>query len=89
MMHEWTHQLIATRLPTAEELAALVTVWLADVRELLQHVLDTNSYEFGDHAPPNASSPCGVLRMAATEIPRGPQLTLQLDAPVVTWTLAA
>ncbi|MFE2524765.1 hypothetical protein ACFXEL_11065 [Streptomyces sp. NPDC059382] len=86
---EWAQQLIATRLPTIEELAAIVAIWLADVRELLQRVLDSTSYEFADHAPPNSSSPCGLLRMAAAEIPRGPQLALQLETPTFTWTLAA
>ncbi|MER6391289.1 hypothetical protein ABT236_22830 [Streptomyces sp. NPDC001523] len=86
---EWAQQLVATRLPTVEELAALVAIWLADVRELLQRVLDSTSYEFADHAPPNSSSPCGLLRMAAAEIPRGPQLALQLETPTFTWTLAA
>ncbi|MFE2850396.1 hypothetical protein ACFXJO_04595 [Streptomyces lavendulae] len=74
---------------TWASVAALVVVWLADLSRLLERTLNPSSYEYADHAPPNANSPCGVLRLATPQIPRGPQLDLHLDAPAHPWALAA
>ncbi|WP_327302988.1 hypothetical protein OG730_04810 [Streptomyces sp. NBC_01298] len=66
---------------------------LARLRRQIQRALDRllgiGSYEFVSHVPPHDTSPCGLLRMASPEIPRGPQLGLHLDAPVHSWALAA
>lgn len=71
------------------ELAELVTVWLADLRGRLQRLLASPAYGFDTHVSPHACSPCGVIRLAAPEIPRGPQTGLHLDAPAGSWALAA
>ncbi|MFF9011237.1 hypothetical protein [Streptomyces goshikiensis] len=70
-------------------LADLIAVWRADLREALQGWLMPAAYPYADQVPPLACSPCGVIRLASPEIPRGPQLVLQLDAPSPYWVLAA
>ncbi|MFD9163035.1 hypothetical protein ACFVZ8_13750 [Streptomyces sp. NPDC059558] len=75
----------------AERIAALaerVAVWRADLLEVIQGLLSP-SYEFTDHSPPAACSPCGVIRMASPEVPRGPQPDLCLDTCNPFWALAA
>ncbi|MFE5717619.1 hypothetical protein [Streptomyces erythrochromogenes] len=71
------------------ELAELITVWLADLRMLLQRLLASPAYGFNTYVSPHACSPCGVIRLASPEIPRGPQPGLHLDAPAGSWALAA
>lgn len=66
---------------------------LARLKRQIQRVLDrllgVAYYEFVSYVPPHDTSPCGVLRMASPEIPRGPQPGLHIDAPVHPWALAA
>ncbi|RKS96969.1 hypothetical protein BX286_7158 [Streptomyces sp. 3211.6] len=69
--------------------ADLIAVWRADLREALQGWLMPAAYPYADQVPPLACSPCGVIRMASPEIPRGPQVALQLDATSPYWALAA
>ncbi|MFF7082165.1 hypothetical protein [Streptomyces lavendulae] len=69
-------------------LADMVAVWRADLLARLERWLSP-SYEFTDHVPPVACSPCGVIRMASPEVPRGPQLALHLDTCKPFWVLAA
>ncbi|MER5759810.1 hypothetical protein [Streptomyces sp. NPDC002082] len=78
-----------TQVRTYAELVELVAVWLIDLSRLLQRLLTSPAYEYTNHVPPHACSPCGVIRMASPEIPRGPQVGLHLDAPVRSWALAA
>ncbi|MFE2149069.1 hypothetical protein ACFXAO_03405 [Streptomyces lavendulae] len=59
------------------------------IQRALDRLLEIGGYEFLAHAPPHDTSPCGVLRMASPEIPRGPQPGLHIDAPLDPWALAA
>ncbi|MEU3670787.1 hypothetical protein [Streptomyces virginiae] len=70
-------------------LADMIAVWRADLLLAIQRWLSPAAYEYVDHGPPLACSPCGVIRMASPEIPRGPELGLQLDASSPFWVLAA
>ncbi|CAL9652548.1 hypothetical protein SUDANB120_06672 (plasmid) [Streptomyces sp. enrichment culture] len=70
-------------------LAEAVAVWCVNLLALLQEWLSPAAYECTEHPPPVASSPCGVIRMASPEVPRGPQLDLHLDAVSPYWVLAA
>ncbi|WP_214933454.1 hypothetical protein [Streptomyces sp. ISL-87] len=45
-------------------------------------------YDDDDQPPVRANAPCGVLRLAVPEIPRGPELALHLDAAAL-WAPAA
>ncbi|MFD9306673.1 hypothetical protein ACFWCB_29100 [Streptomyces sp. NPDC060048] len=70
-------------------LAGMLEVWRADLLVVIQRWLSPVAYAYVDHAPPLACSPCGVIRMASPEVPRGPELALQLDAPHPSWAPAA
>lgn len=70
-------------------LADMIAVWRADLLLAIQRWLSPAAYEYVDHGPPLACSPCGVIRMASPEVPRGPELGLQLDASSPFWVLAA
>ncbi|WP_331723270.1 hypothetical protein [Streptomyces sp. NBC_00105] len=70
-------------------LADMIAVWRADLLLAIQRWLSPGAYEYVDHGPPLACSPCGVIRMASPEVPRGPELALQLDASSPFWVLAA
>ncbi|WP_329391611.1 hypothetical protein OG625_40385 (plasmid) [Streptomyces sp. NBC_01351] len=70
-------------------LADMVAVWRADLLLVIQRWLSPAAYQYVDHGPPLACSPCGVIRMASPEVPRGPELGLQLDASSPFWALAA
>ncbi|MEV7174054.1 hypothetical protein AB0O18_30690 [Streptomyces sp. NPDC093224] len=70
-------------------LADMIAVWRADLLLAIQRWLSPAAYEYVDHGPPLACSPCGVIRMASPEVPRGPELGLQLDASSPFWALAA
>lgn len=77
-----------------EALADLVAVWLADLLRVIRRCLMPVAYEYADHVPPVASSPCGVIRMASPEVPRGSLRAPQLDAHGLreagcSWALAA
>ncbi|KAB1143511.1 hypothetical protein F7R91_25550 [Streptomyces luteolifulvus] len=62
-------------LPTGEVLAHTAEIvqllWLATV-DLLAESLGSHRYEFDSHAPPHASTACGVIKLAAPAIPRAP-----------------
>ncbi|MFD9411583.1 hypothetical protein ACFWBN_31805 [Streptomyces sp. NPDC059989] len=70
-------------------LAGLLAVWRADLLAVIQRWLTPLAYQYVDHVPPLSCSPCGVIRMASPEVPRGPQLGLQLEASSPFWVLAA
>ncbi|MGW7033013.1 hypothetical protein ACWGFX_38370 [Streptomyces xanthophaeus] len=77
-----------------EALADLVAVWRADLLRVIQCRLLPVAYEYADHVPPLASSPCGVIRMASPEVPRGSLRVLQLNPHPLSgvhpsWALAA
>uniref|UniRef100_UPI002F90D8B5 hypothetical protein n=1 Tax=Streptomyces sp. NBC_01001 TaxID=2903713 RepID=UPI002F90D8B5 len=78
----------AERIAMLAALADMVAVWQADLLAAIQEWLPP-SYEFTDHTPPLACSPCGVIRMASPEVPRGPELDLHLDTCKPFWALAA
>lgn len=59
------------------------------IQRALDRLLEIGGYEFLSYVPPHDTSPCGLLRMASPEIPRGPQPGLHLDAPAHPWALAA
>lgn len=40
--------------------------------DLLDELVCPRSHEYGPHAPPHESSPCGVIRLAAPLVPRAP-----------------
>ncbi|MFB6523442.1 hypothetical protein [Streptomyces sp. NPDC056401] len=63
-----------------EALADLVALARADLLRVIQQRLLPVAYEFSDHVPPLASSPCGVIRLASPEVPRGSLRVLQSDA---------
>ncbi|MGW1771363.1 hypothetical protein [Streptomyces sp. NPDC002104] len=78
-----------------EAVADLVAVWRADLLRIIRQRLLPIAYEYADHVPPLASSPCGVIRMASPRVPRGSLRALQLDlagpsgASFPSWVLAA
>ncbi|MGW6865877.1 hypothetical protein [Streptomyces sp. NPDC054901] len=77
-----------------EALADEIAVWRADLLRVIQQRLLPVAYEYANHVPPVASSPCGVIRMASPEVPRG---SLRAFQPVIpgpsgasfSWALAA
>ncbi|MGW9373778.1 hypothetical protein ACWGVR_27640 [Streptomyces xanthophaeus] len=72
-----------------EALADLIAVWRDGLLRVIQQRLLPVAYEYADHVPPLACSPCGVIRMASPEVPRGPQLDLHSNTFSPFWVLAA
>lgn len=77
-----------------EALADEFALWRADLLRVIQQRLLPVAYEYADHVPPVASSPCGVIRMASPEVPRGSLRALQPVVPgpsgaSFSWALAA
>ncbi|MFJ4777907.1 hypothetical protein [Streptomyces sp. NPDC088762] len=70
-------------------LAGLLSVLRADLLLAIQRLLAPSAYEYDHNVPPVACSPCGVIRMASPQVPRGPDLALNLDTPSPSWALAA
>ncbi|MEV5124289.1 hypothetical protein AB0K49_16090 [Streptomyces decoyicus] len=48
---------------------------------LLADLLGTRPRDYGPHAPPHDSSPCGVIRLASPLVPRGPDGPAYLPDP--------
>lgn len=79
----------ASRDLTASELVSVARAFRAALFRLLQRLLGLLHYEYADHPPPHAESPCGILRLATPETPRGPELCLHVEAHSALWALAA
>ncbi|MFB6523644.1 hypothetical protein [Streptomyces sp. NPDC056401] len=91
---ETAHARVERIVSALTALANLVAVWRADLLRVIQQRLLPVAYEYADHVPPLASSPCGVIRMASPRVPRGSLRALQLDTPgpsrvCPSWALAA
>ncbi|MFJ5550132.1 hypothetical protein [Streptomyces sp. NPDC093225] len=67
---------------TLAALAEAAAALRAELTRCLQLLLRPAAYEYEDHVPPNGCSPCGVIRMAATAVPRGPQPALHARAAI-------